>query len=344
MADLNPFSALSAHRAPSWRLLLLLDLFLLSLLILSTRLATFFHETFGHALTTVLFGGQVTGIRLSLFGGGRVYRLFEASLSLPAAFLVPFSGILVNLISGVVALRCARRSDADPPWILFLSLFGMVSVLGGLSYACLGLYYRVGDPAAWMKGTPWEEEWLWIPFLAASPLAAHAGVRSFLAPLQTFIRGDGFLTRVGLLVLTLGVTTSAYVGLYGLTRQRSVAVETASIAHTRAVEAVRAEKRAELFRVLRKAFPHLSEEETAQWVGKTPIRVRPDEVPGSPPLMPVLALFQILGALTALRGMKKSHASFGLWFTGRRVALACLLAAAVLAFLASTEGWIWRAG
>ena len=87
MADLSPSSDLSGHRISSWRLFFLLDLFLLSLLILSTRLATFLHETVGHALTAALFGGRVTGIRLSLFGGGNVYRHFDGSLSLPAAFL-----------------------------------------------------------------------------------------------------------------------------------------------------------------------------------------------------------------------------------------------------------------
>ena len=344
MSDLTLSSALSGHRISSWRLLLLLDLFLLALLILSTRLATFLHETVGHALTAVLFGAQVTGIRLSLFGGGNAYHHFDASLPLLATFLVPFSGILVNLISGGIALHYARRSRVQPPWILFLSLFGMVSVLGGLSYACLGLYYRVGDPASWMRGTPWGEEWLWVPFLAACPLAAYIGVRSFLVPLRALIRGRGFLGRVALLALTLGVTTCAYAGLYALTHQRSVAMETASIAHTRAVEAVRAEKQAELFRLLREALPDLSEEETARLAASTSIQVRPDEVPGSPPLMPVLALLQILGALTALRGMQRTPLSFGSWFTARRVALTCLLAAAVVAFLTSTGGWIWKSG
>jgi hypothetical protein len=169
-------------------------------------------------------------------------------------------------------------------------------------------------------------------------------VRSFLAPLRVFIRGNGFLTRVALLALTLGVTICAYAGLYGLTHQRSAALETASIAHTRAMEAVRAEKRAELFRFLREALPDLSEEETARLAASTSILVRPDEVPGSPPLMPVLALLQILGALTALRGMQRTPASFGSWFTAQRVAATCLLAAAVLAFLASTGGWIWKSG
>ena len=182
-----------SDRSPSWRRLLLFDLFLLSLLILSTRMATFLHEAAGHALAAALFGGKVNGIRLSLFGGGNAYYHFDSALPPLAAFLVAFSGILVNLFSGSLTLRYAHRSGTQPPWILFLSLFGMVNLLGGLSYACLGLYSRVGDPAAWMRGTSWGEDWLWLPFLAASPLAAHVGVRSFMTPLRAWIRGSGFL-------------------------------------------------------------------------------------------------------------------------------------------------------
>jgi hypothetical protein len=344
VADLNPSAAPSTDRTSSWRQLLAFDLFLLALLILSTRLATFLHEAVGHALAAALFGAQVNGIRLSLFGGGNAYYHFDAPLPVAAGFLVPFSGILVNLFTGFVALHCTPRLSRNPAWILFLSLFGMVSVLGGLSYACLGLYYGEGDPAAWMRGTSWGTGWLWLPFLAASPLAAHIGVRSFLMPIRAWIRGSGFLERMTLLALTLGLTTCTYAGLYGLTHQRSVAVETASLAHLRAVEAVRAEKKAELFRLLREAFPDWSEEETARLVERTPIHVRPEEVPGSPPLLPVLALCQILGALTALRGMQRTPSAFGSWFIPRRAALACLLAGAVLAFLASTGGWIWESG
>jgi hypothetical protein len=344
MADRSPSSAPYGQSIPSWRQILFFDLFLLSLLILSTRLATFLHESMGHALSAVLFGGRVDGIRLSLFGGGNTFHHFDASLTPPATFLVAFSGILVNLIFGVVALRCARRSGLQPQRVLFLSLFGMVNVLGGLSYACLGLYYRVGDPAAWMRGTPWEEEWLWVPFLAASPLAAYLGVRSFLKPLLAFVHGRGFPARMALLALTLGVTSCVYAGLYGWTHQRSVAMESASLAHFRAVETVLAEKRAQLRKILQEAFPNLSEEETARLVASTPIQVRPEEIPGRVPLMPVIAISQIRGARAALRGMGSPPLSFGPWFTTRKVALTCLLAAAVLASLASTGGWIWKSG
>ncbi|MEW6669298.1 MAG: hypothetical protein AB1512_29150 [Thermodesulfobacteriota bacterium] len=344
MKDPRPLPAPPGARHPSWRVLLLFDLFLLALLILSTRLATFLHEAAGHAAAAALFGGQIRGVRLSLFGGGHAYSHFETALPLPGIFLVPFSGVLINLIFGFIALRYVRRLSRQPAWVLFFSLFGMVNVLGGLSYACLGLYYRIGDPAAWMRGTPWEEGWLWLPFLAASPLAAHVGVRSFLTPIRAWTRGTGFLERVTLLALTLGITTCAYAGLYGLTGQRSVAMETASLAHARAVEAVRSQKKAELLRRLREAFPDLSQEEAARLVDRTPIHIRPEEVPGAPPLMPVLALCQILGALTALRGMHRIPSSSDSWFTSRRAALACLLAAAVLAFLASTGGWIWKSG
>ena len=330
-----------ADRVPHpWPSFLLLDLFLLSLLILATRLATFLHEVMGHALAAGLFGADLRGVRLSLFGGGNAYYHFGAALAPLPAFLVAFSGILVNLTTGLFAFRWSERHGMSPAALLFLSLFGMVSLLGALNYTCLGFYYQVGDPVAWGRN-PFGADWAWIPFFAASLPAAFLGVRFFLRPLRPWFPSTGFAGKATALALTLGLTSCAYAGLYGLTRQRSVALDTRAIAYNRVAEEVRREKNAALLEQVRRVHPEWTEEEALQWVEQNPLSVRPEEVPQRFPLMPFLAVCQVLAALSALCRPPPAPSCAGFRLSPGPMALAMLLVGAVLAFLFHTGGWLW---
>lgn len=328
----------------SWRRLLAFDLLLLALLVLSTRLATFLHEGMGHSLSALALGGRVNGIRLTLFGGGNAYYRFDTELGPPGALLVAFAGILVNLLSGILALRPSRSSETGSSRDLFLSLFGMVSLLGALSYACLGSYYRVGDPAAWTNRFPASGEWLWVLTLASAPFAAYLGVNRFWARLRPWFPVQGFCSRAAVLALTLGIAGCAYAGLYLWADQRSTAIDTPKLAYLQAQERVRKEKQEALARQLQAAHPDWGEEELRRQIARTPVRVRPDEVPRRFPLMPVLALAQIAGALVALRkGEAGSILSVTLIRPGP-ILFYLGLATAVLGALIWWGGWIWSRG
>ncbi|MBN1105025.1 MAG: M50 family metallopeptidase [Deltaproteobacteria bacterium] len=335
------FSEPDGHSRHSWHRLILVDLFLLALLILSTRLATFLHELIGHGLTAVIFGGRLNGIRLTLFGGGNAYYHFQETLTPFPGFLVAFGGILINLLSGLLALRSARAFQSRHSWALFLTLFAMVSLLGGLTYASLGFYYEVGDPVAWMKEPPPAMDWHWIPFLFASALAAYFGIGRFFRLMQPWHPVRSFPAKAVVLALTLGVTAGAYAGLYALTRQRSMALESPSLADMRAQEKIREEKKAAIYSQLKKAHPEWTDQETRRQVERTPVVVRPEEVPRKPPLILLLALFQITGALLALRKTEEIISpSFSPVSAGALV-LSLVLAACVIGFLAWTGGWIY---
>jgi len=69
-------------RGHPWTYLVLFDLLLLSLLILSTRLATFFHEVLGHDLSRPLWGHGQWNQDFSVRRRNAYYR-FHAELGLP---------------------------------------------------------------------------------------------------------------------------------------------------------------------------------------------------------------------------------------------------------------------
>lgn len=328
----------------SGRYLLLLDLFLLAALILATRLATFLHEVIGHGLFAAAFRGEVSGIRVSLFGGGHTYYHFNAELGLTESFLVAFGGILINLLSGMLTFRWTGNPRIGSSWAIFSGLFSLVSLLGALTYACLGFYYDVGDPVGWIKGPPPRGEWLWVPFLLASPFAAYIAVRSFFILIQPWFPAKGFSGRACILVLTLGVAGASYAGLYGLTGQRSMALDTPLLAYERAKEEVQTKKRLELYRSARETHPEWSESDVEQWVERTPIEVRAGEVPKRFPLIPVLLLCHTAGALMALRNVGKAVSLPPPQISPRSALLALCLAGSVLGVLALTGGWVWMRG
>lgn len=322
--------------------LLFLNVFLFSTLILSTRLATFLHEVLGHGISAVLMGGEVSGIRMSLFGGGNAYYHFANDIGIPSSFAVAFGGILINLLTGASALFLAGKSGISRTWAMFLSVFGMISISGALAYACLGFYHEVGDPVAWVRGHSPLMGWLWVPFLAASPLAAYFGVRSFIGSIRQWFSVRRFTGKLVLLTLTLGFTVTIYTCLYLFTAQRSVALEIPSTAYARAEESIRQEKRIEIARQLRKTFPEWTENDLARALERLTIEVRPEEIPRTLPIVPILILSNVLGALLALRSGAETPPltpPISSMVLLTHVALASL----VLGLLLTTNGWIYRA-
>jgi hypothetical protein len=326
----------------SWSSVLRFDLFLLAALILSTRAATFLHELVGHALTAKAFGGQVDGIQVSLLGGGRVLYDLDAQSGLFVHFLVAFGGIVTNAISGFLSFLFVRRLHGKPAWALFLILFGMVSLLGAVAYSAIGFYYQEGDPVSWTDETLQHGEWLWIPFLVIFPVVSYLAVHSYLIINEQLFPTKTFLGRVVMIAVTLGISACAYAGLYKLTGQRSVVLDAQALARQRAENEVRNKKMEELYRKVRDSNPGLSEGEIQRLVEHTPVVVEPNEIPQRFPLVPVMALLYVGGALLAIRRVKLQCCDSVKRLAPLHTILTVSLAGAVLALLAWTGGWIYH--
>jgi len=218
----------------------------------------------------------------------------------------------------------------------------MVSLLGAIGYCALGFYYNQGDPVAWSNTPSPSGGWLSLPFLIIAPFASYSVVRAYSLLNARFFSARSLAGRGIILLITLGITAGAYYGLYGLTGQRSTALDSPTAAYRKAEREVRLVKIMELFNRLRESSPELSEEEVRQLVKKTPVMVKPEEVPQKFPLKPVILFLYFAGAFFALRGVKDTGISSSIRINPKTVFLTVFLAMAGLCILAWTGGWIFR--
>ena len=331
-------------RPTSWRAILLFDFYLLALLILAARLATCLHEIVGHGLTALIFGGRVSGIYISLFGGGWTTYQFDREIGLSARFLVSLGGILVNFLSGLLALYVVSRSSRNPTRTLFLTLFAAVSVLGATGYIILGFYYQQGDPVAWMQSPASAAAWLWIPFLMLAPCASYLALKPYVLTCESRFPAFTYRGRATMVLLTLGVTGCLYTGLYIVTNQRSAALDAAATAYQEDRQRVLRAKRDVLAAKLREARPELSAEAVRRMAEQTSITVDPGEVPRRFPLLPVLAILFWGGVLASVGGRRGGLSGGIPPISLSLVCRSALLAGIVLGILVWSGGWLYKSG
>lgn len=326
----------------SWGDLLRFDLLLLAFLILGTRLATLLHEFLGHAFAVMLSGGGVNAVRVSLLGGGQVLHNLPDVAGTPVRVFVALSGIAVNLITGALVLYRFRRPSNGRLLSGFWILFAGASLLGGTAYAALGFYYGQGDPVAWMERGSDSLAWASIPFLTAAPFLGYAAVKAFSEWIAHWFPSKSFSGRLIILVLTAGAVAAAYAGLYQATGARSRAMDAPQAAFVEAKRQVVQAKEEALAEHLRRTSPNLSEDRILKIVKRTPIEVRPEEVPRKFPLKAALAfLYAFGGAASLYRSRPPGPGRRGL--TDGALILAVAIAAVVLTALAVTGGWLYRA-
>jgi hypothetical protein len=326
----------------SFRAFVLMDLLFLAVLILSTRLATFLHEAVGHAATALLTGGTVQGIRLTLFGGGHAYYDLPDTAGVFARFLVSFSGIAVNLLTGLFALLWVEKGGDRATWKVFPALFGLVSLMGGIAYAAMGFYYQQGDPVDWSFNPTTIPRMLCIPFLAAIPPAAYFVTKQLSSWTEKRFPVQTAWERARLLALTLGLVLTAYGVLYGITNQRSTAVDAPSTAFRQTRETLMEKKRTAVYEQFRKERPDLTEKEIRNLVEQTPITVPPEEVPVPFPLKPVLVFLILAGAVPVVFRKNTIDGQVARLPGAGNLTGFWIAAAGILGLLAATGGWLYR--
>lgn len=193
---------------------LLLDLALLALMILASRLALVLHEVGGHAVPAKVLGAKRVEVRLSPLGGGYVSPTFPNPVGVVGTVVFDLGGIAINLITGAAAWFFARRLASRGLGYLALLFLGVGSVAGALVYLACGFYYGSGDPVGFAPAT--EDishlQWAWILFLPAAAAVGWLSPRHFLEaglfPAETPRRR---LLAIG---ATVGLVGLAYFGLW----------------------------------------------------------------------------------------------------------------------------------
>ena len=220
---------------------LLLDLALLALMILASRLALVLHEVGGHAVPAKILGATALEVRLSPLGGGYVSPTFPKPVGTAGTVVFDLGGIAINLLTGAAAWFCARRLASRGLGYVALLFLGVGSVAGALVYLACGFYYGSGDPVGFAPAT--EDishlQGMWILFLPAAAAVGWFGPRHFLDFLAGHFSTETARRRLLATGATVGLAGLAYFGLWlalrdprieGSTRQwrlqREIAKET----------------------------------------------------------------------------------------------------------------------
>ncbi len=325
-----------------WKRLLWFDLLLFAFLILGTRLATVLHEVLGHGLAAVLAGGDIASVQISLLGGGRVVHHLPETAGGFARFAVACSGIAVNLLTGALVFVQFRRSPPqrlkDGFWILFAG----ASLLGGVAYAALGLYYGQGDPVAWMSSPSPAAAWFALPFLLAAPFLGLVAVKTFSDWAGRWFPAKNAMGRAIVVLLTAGVAVSVYAASYVGTGAGSRALDAPRAAVDQARKAAWDRQLETLVRAVQRMRPDLSESQVRALIRVVPVRTEPVDMPEKPPIKPALAVLYGAGGVIAIR--RTFLGAPGPAVLSIRWPLAtAALAACVLAALSLAGGWVYRA-
>jgi len=201
---------MSLHRV--W----LLDVALLALMILASRLALVLHEVGGHAVPAKALGATALEVRLSPLGGGCVSPTFPRPVGPTGTVIFDLGGIAINLLTGAAAWICARRIASRGLDYVALLFLGVGSTAGAIVYLACGLYYGSGDPVGFAPRT--EDishlQWAWILFLPAAAAVGWFGPRHFLDFLAGHLQTDTARRRLLAVGATVGLAGLVYFGLW----------------------------------------------------------------------------------------------------------------------------------
>ncbi|MEW2167942.1 hypothetical protein AB0912_33835 [Streptomyces sp. NPDC007084] len=119
----------------------------LALLIwVTSRVGVALHES-SHLLVGGLFGADLAGLHVPLFGDGYGNFSFAEDTGATPRFLALIVGPVSHILSGLTAMFLSRIPFRSR-WVrLALITYGAVNLLAGLQYLGSGLHYGYGDPA-----------------------------------------------------------------------------------------------------------------------------------------------------------------------------------------------------
>jgi hypothetical protein len=178
------------------------------------------HEVGGHGVAAALFECGIDRVVLTYFGHGRVNLVPCASMTWTSSAIIDWAGLAVTIAAGagagVVAFR--RRAGLTPLTRLLLALLATGFLLGQLSYATLGGFHDLYDPAntSYSLGKHGLHVLAWLPPLVLFAASAVLGARAIV---DAFREHFGSRTRLHMLkqsAATLGTAGLLYLVAFRL--------------------------------------------------------------------------------------------------------------------------------
>lgn len=111
----------------------------------SSRAILLFHEFAGHGLAAIAVGGEVTGHRLFLFGGGWIRYHKDAGFDTGDQLVLALAGLAIEVALALAAIAASRRRQpGDPLRIAAVGFAGIALVHVGF-YLAAGTHHGFGD-------------------------------------------------------------------------------------------------------------------------------------------------------------------------------------------------------
>lgn len=175
----------------------------------ASRAILLFHEFAGHGLAAIARGGEVTGHRLFLFGGGWIRYSKDTGFDTADQLVLSLGGIAVEIALAAIAVLAARRLESGRPLRIAAFGFAGICLIHVGSYLAAGTHHGFGD------GLVLHRRLGELRALAVLPAAGLAIAAAYWLARRLMLEVPGLPAGRGRALAVLGVAALGAAAIHG---------------------------------------------------------------------------------------------------------------------------------